>query len=263
MLQLESLSKTYRNGFTALEGIDLRIEAGERVAILGSSGCGKSTLLRLVAGLSSPSSGRVLLYGQPVLKPQPRVGFIFQEPRLMPWLSVEDNVAFGLRGSGSRRKAMVQRPLLRVGLSTYAEYYPKQLSGGMAQRVAIARALASTPDLILLDEPFSALDAIRRAELQEHFLQLWETDRLSTLLVTHDVEEAIVLADRILVMQPHPGRILQEVRLDLPLERRREAVGFEGLKQQLIQDLRQAGAVPVSHAPGPSKALPTAAALNG
>ncbi|MCX5960957.1 MAG: ABC transporter ATP-binding protein [Cyanobacteria bacterium] len=248
MLQLESVSKIYRNGFTALDGIDLRIEAGERVAILGSSGCGKSTLLRLAAGLSRPSSGRVLLHGQPVLRPQPSVGFIFQEPRLMPWLSVEDNVAFGLRGPASRRKAKVHVPLVRVGLSTYAEYYPKQLSGGMAQRVAIARALASTPDLILLDEPFSALDAIRRAELQEHFLELWETDRLSTLLVTHDVEEAIVLADRILVMQPYPGRFIEEVRVDLPLEQRREAAGFEALKQRLIHALRTA--------------LPTAGALH-
>lgn len=263
MLQLKSVSKTYRNGFAALADINLRINTGERVAILGSSGCGKSTLLRVAAGLSRPSSGQVLLQGKPVLKPQPSVGFIFQEPRLMPWLSVERNVAFSLRNAGSRRQANVRLALLRVGLSNYSAYYPKQLSGGMAQRVAIARALAAAPELILLDEPFSALDAIRRAELQEHFLRLWDSDRLSTLLVTHDVEEAIVLADRILVMQPHPGRILQEVRLDLPLERRREAVGFEGLKQQLIQDLRQAGAVPVSHAPGPSKALPTAAALHG
>ena len=249
MLQLESVSKTYRNGFTAVEGIDLRIEAGERWAILGSSGCGKSTLLRLAAGLSSPSSGRVLLHGKPVLRPQASVGFIFQEPRLMPWLSVADNVAFGLRGAESRRKAKVHVPLMRVGLSTYAEYYPKQLSGGMAQRVAIARALASTPELILLDEPFSALDAIRRAELQEHFLELWQTDRLSTLLVTHDVEEAIVLADRILVMQPHPGRFIEEVRVNLPLEQRREAAGFEALKQRLIHVLRTA--------------LPTAGALHG
>lgn len=262
MLKFESVSKTYRNGFAALASIDLCIEAGERVAILGSSGCGKSTLLRLAAGLSSPSSGRVLLHGQPVLAPQSSVGFIFQEPRLMPWLSVEDNVAFGLRGSGSRRQAHVRLALLRVGLSTYADFYPKQLSGGMAQRVAIARALAAAPDLILLDEPFSALDAIRRAELQEHFLQLWETDRLSTLLVTHDVEEAIVLADRVLLMQPNPGRIIEEVRLDLPLEQRREAPGFEAIKQRLIHGLRQAGSTPGGSQQARPDAL-TATAVHG
>lgn len=263
MLQFDSVSKTYRNGFTALEGIDLRIDAGERVAILGSSGCGKSTLLRLAAGLSSPSAGRVLLHDQPVHRPQASVGFIFQEPRLMPWLSVEANVAFGLRGSGDRRRGDVRLALLRVGLSTCADYYPKQLSGGMAQRVAIARALAAAPELILLDEPFSALDAIRRTELQEHFLQLWQSDRLSTLLVTHDVEEAIVLADRILVMQPHPGRIVEEVRLDLPLEDRRDAPGFEVIKHQLIQALRQAGSLPVTHGHTQPAVLPTAAVLHG
>lgn len=261
MLQLESVRKTYRNGFTALEGIDLCIDTGERVAILGSSGCGKSTLLRLAAGLSCPSSGRVLLHGQPVNKPQASVGFIFQEPRLMPWLSVEANVAFGLRRPGPRTRADVRLALLRVGLSTYADYYPKQLSGGMAQRVAIARALAAAPELILLDEPFSALDAIRRSELQEHFFQLWENVRLSTLLVTHDVEEAIVLADRILVMQPHPGRIIKELRLDLPRANRRDAAGFEGIKHQLIQALRQAGAPAANHDDA-SIALPSAAVLH-
>ena len=142
MLKLESVSKVYRNGFLALDQIDLGIDAGERVAILGSSGCGKSTLLRLAAGLSCPSSGRVSLHDQPVKKPQESVGFIFQEPRLMPWLSVEANVAFGLRGPSPQRQAAVQRALVRVGLSGYAHYYPKQLSGGMAQRAAIARALA-------------------------------------------------------------------------------------------------------------------------
>lgn len=263
MLQLQSVSKTYRNGFTALAGINLHIDAGERVAILGSSGCGKSTLLRLAAGLSCPSSGQVLLHGQRVLKPQSSVGFIFQEPRLMPWLSVERNVAFGLRGPASRRQADVRLALLRVGLSDYSSYYPKQLSGGMAQRVAIARALAAAPELILLDEPFSALDAIRRAELQEHFLSLWANDRLSTLLVTHDVEEAIVLADRILVMQPHPGRIVEEVRLDLPLEHRRDAAGFEVIKQRLIHTLRQAAGEPAHTGVIQPAPLPVATAPHG
>lgn len=262
MLELDSVFKTYRNGFTALADINIVIDAGERVAILGSSGCGKSTLLRLAAGLTLPSSGRVLLNGQAVLRPQPSVGFIFQEPRLMPWLSVEANVAFGLRGPSSHQ-ANVQLSLIRVGLTPYANYLPKQLSGGMAQRVAIARALAAAPELILLDEPFSALDAIRRSELQEHFLHLWDNDRLSTLLVTHDVEEAIVLADRILVMQPDPGRIIEEVRLDLPLVDRREAPGFEVIKHRLIHALREAGSSSASRPLEGEAYLPITTAVNG
>ena len=238
MLILEGIAKTYRNGFAALQGINLRLDAGERVAIVGSSGCGKSTLLRLVAGLSAPTDGRVLVNDVPVLRPNPRVGFVYQEPRLMPWLRVQENVGFALRSRGHGRQEAIRSALLRVGLEAYADYYPKQLSGGMAQRVAIARALAPAPKLILLDEPFSALDAIKRAELQNHFLHLWESERISTLLVTHDVEEAIVLADRILVMQPHPGRISKEVRVDLPLEDRRSQEGFGAIKQQLLRSLR-------------------------
>jgi len=238
MLILEGVAKTYRNGFTALRSIDLRLDAGERVAIVGSSGCGKSTLLRLVAGLSSPTAGRVLFNGAPVVRPNPRVGFVYQEPRLMPWLRVQENVGFALRGRAAERRDLIRSALLRVGLEAYADYYPKQLSGGMAQRVAIARALAPAPNLILLDEPFSALDAIKRAELQTHFLHLWERERISTLLVTHDVEEAIVLADRILVMHPYPGRISEEVRVDLPLEERRTAEGFAALKDDLLRSLR-------------------------
>ncbi|KEF42756.1 MAG: hypothetical protein ER33_04255 [Cyanobium sp. CACIAM 14] len=238
MLLLEGVAKSFRNGFTALKAIDLRIDAGERVAIVGSSGCGKSTLLRLVAGLAAPSTGRVLLNGEPVLRPNPAVGFIYQEPRLMPWLRVRDNVGFALRGRAAERREPVRSALRRVGLEEYASFYPKQLSGGMAQRVAIARALAPAPKLILLDEPFSALDAIKRADLQNHFLRLWESEKLSTLLVTHDVEEAIVLADRILVMHPGPGRISAELRVELPLEDRRQARGFADLKQQLLDSLR-------------------------
>jgi sulfonate transport system ATP-binding protein len=238
MLILEQITKTYRNGFTALQGIDLRLSAGERVAIVGSSGCGKSTLLRVVAGLSTPTEGRVFLNGAPVVRPNPSVGFVYQEPRLMPWLRVQENVGFALRRGGVEQRAAIHSALQRVGLEAYAEYYPKQLSGGMAQRVAIARALAPAPNLILLDEPFSALDAIKRAELQAHFLRLWESERISTLLVTHDVEEAIVLADRVLVMQPYPGRISEEVRVDLPLQERRSSPGFAALKQRLLGSLR-------------------------
>ena len=138
MLILEGIAKTYRNGFTALQSVHLKLDAGERVAIVGSSGCGKSTLLRLVAGLSAPTSGRVLLNGAPVLRPNPSVGFVYQEPRLMPWLRVQDNVGFALRGHSGDRRQSIHSALLRVGLEAYADYYPKQLSGGMAQRRKLA-----------------------------------------------------------------------------------------------------------------------------
>ncbi len=237
MLVLDAISKTYPNGLTALTGINLELQAGERVAIVGSSGCGKSTLLRLVAGLLAPSEGRVMLNQAPVLGPNPRVGFVYQEPRLMPWLRVHDNVGFALRGNNRSRQEAICSALLRVGLEAYGQYYPKQLSGGMAQRVAIARALAPAPNLILLDEPFSALDAIKRAELQSHFLALWERERLTTLLVTHDVDEAIVLADRIVIMQAYPGRIIKQLQVDLPWHNRRSAPGYTALKQHLLASL--------------------------
>jgi sulfonate transport system ATP-binding protein len=238
MLILEGIAKTYHNGFTALSGINLRLRAGERLAIVGSSGCGKSTLLRLIAGLSAPSEGQIWFDQAPVLKPNPKVGLIYQEPRLMPWLRVHANVGFCLRSAEPERQRTIQAALARVGMEAYGHYFPKQLSGGMAQRVAIARALAPAPSLILLDEPFSALDAIRRAELQNHFLSLWEQQQISTLLVTHDVEEAILLADRIVVMQAHPGRIKEDLVVEMPLHNRRFEPGFAAIKQHLLDSLR-------------------------
>src|SRR4029078_9427208 len=212
MLELQNLSKTYPNGVTALDGISLSVGAGEIVAIVGSSGCGKSTLLRAISGLDRPSRGRVLLDGESVPSPHEKIGIVFQEPRLLPWLSVAGNVGFGLedRPRVERNQRGVKTKML-VGLDAKAAVWPREWSGGQAQRVAIARALVPRPEVLLLDEPFSALDAFTRIDLQAHLLDLWADLKPTLVIVTDDVEEAIVLADRIMVMRPHPGRMFEEI----------------------------------------------------
>src|SRR4029077_15878957 len=208
MLELQNLSKTYPNGVRALDGISLSVGAGEIVAIVGSSGCGKSTLLRAISGLDRPSRGRVLLDGESVTSPHEKIGIVFQEPRLLPWLSVAGNVGFGLEDRPRvERNERVVKAMMRVGLADKAKKWPRELSGGQAQRVAIARALVPRPEVLLLDEPFSALDAFTRVDLQDHLLALWADGKPTLIHVTHDVDEAIVLADRVVVMRPRPGRI--------------------------------------------------------
>jgi len=241
MLSLTQLDKRYPNGTLALSGLTLGIPAGEIIAIVGGSGCGKSTLLRLIAGLDRPSRGRITLDGVAIAEPHPDIGVVFQEARLMPWLSIEDNVGFGIRhlpAEAYRRR--VGETLERVGLLDRRGHWPRELSGGQAQRVALARALVRQPRVLLLDEPFSALDALTRADLQDHLLALWAYDRPTLILVTHDIEEALVLADRVVVMQPNPGRI----RLDLPLTlaRPRNRLDTELLdwKTRLLTELGQA-----------------------
>jgi sulfonate transport system ATP-binding protein len=202
---------------------------------VGGSGCGKSTLLRLAAGLDQPTRGRIRLDGEPITKPNPLVGLVFQEPRLLPWLTVEQNVGFGLADRPrAERERLVREVLERVGLDNYAHCWPRELSGGQAQRVAIARALAPHPKVLLLDEPFSALDAFTRASLHEHVLDLWKAFRPTLVLVTHDVEEASVLADRVLVMQPNPGRIAASIDVDLSRPRDRYGTEIEAMKRRVL-----------------------------
>ncbi|MBP0577797.1 ABC transporter ATP-binding protein [Labrys sp. LIt4] len=237
MLSLRSLDKIYANGTQALRGIDLSVAPGQAVAIIGGSGSGKSTLLRLIGGLETATRGQVEIDGVPVAAPAETVGFVFQEPRLLPWLNVAGNVAFGLAGLPRHdRDRRVDEVLARVGLEGQGERWPKELSGGMAQRVAIARTLAARPSILLLDEPFSALDALTRASLQDHVARLWLEDRQTLLLVTHDIEEALLLADRIIVLAPRPGRIEEMVTVDLPRPRDRDNPAFE----QARRDLRKA-----------------------
>ncbi len=239
MLTFANLTKTYAGGgAAALSQVDLAVQAGEIAAIVGGSGCGKTTLLRLTAGLDQASSGFIEIDGDRVTAPHPAIGIVFQEPRLLPWLTVRDNVAFGL-GDQPRaaRRQRADEALERVGLAGYGDRWPRELSGGQQQRVAIARALAPRPKALLLDEPFSALDAFTRASLHDHLLALWEESRPTVVSVTHDVEEAVTLGDRIIVMQPRPGRIYEEIPVDLPRPRDRMSPNFDAAKRRVLKAL--------------------------
>ncbi|MGH8915998.1 MAG: ABC transporter ATP-binding protein, partial [Acidimicrobiia bacterium] len=210
MIGLHQVSKRFDGGLLAVDDVDLEVGASEIVALIGPSGCGKSTILRLVAGLEKPSSGTVEVAGHRVSGPDRSVGIVFQEPRLMPWLTVERNVSFGLDQDGSSN-GVVAEALQRVGLDAFAKALPRQLSGGMAQRTAIARALVTKPPVLLLDEPFSALDAFTRIDLQEHLLEVWSWYRPTMFLVTHDIDEALTVADRVIVLSGRPATIQFEI----------------------------------------------------
>lgn len=206
----------------ALDDVSCAIADQEFAAILGPSGCGKSTLLNILAGFEAPSTGEVLLDGRPITQPGPDRGVVFQEYALFPWLSVVQNIEFGLRhlslGTGERR-VRVERYVELVGLQGFEHRFPKELSGGMRQRVALARVLAVDPEVLLLDEPFAALDALTRQLLQKELLRIWTTTRKTVLLVTHSIDEALILADRLYVMSAGPGRILEMIQITLPRPR--------------------------------------------
>jgi sulfonate transport system ATP-binding protein len=240
-LQLHRVTKVFEQGVTALSGLSLAIEPGRVLAIVGGSGCGKSTLLRLAAGLDRPSGGEIWLDGLRVEGPREEIGLVFQEPRLLPWLTVRDNVGFGLEGRAEdERRALTDRALDRVGLLDKASAWPRQLSGGQAQRVALARAVVMRPKALLLDEPFSALDAITRADLQDHLIELWEDGRPTVALVTHDVEEAVYLADEVAVMAARPGRIEEIVPVDLPRPRLRRSEALDAVARRVAAVLDRA-----------------------
>ena len=238
MLLLDRVGKTYPSGVRALQGISLEVAPGEIAVVIGGSGCGKSTLLRAISGLDSPTQGKVLLDGKTITEPQEEIGVVFQEPRLLPWLRVADNVGFGLEHRpAEERRERVARALARLGLSEKSHVWPRELSGGQAQRVALARALVPRPQVLLLDEPFSALDAFTRADLQDHLLDLWADSRPTLVTVTHDVDEAIVLGDRIIVLRAHPGRIHDEIACDLPRPRDRQSAAFDFVKRRVLAAL--------------------------
>jgi sulfonate transport system ATP-binding protein len=238
MLVLDAVDKTYPNGVHALEKFSATINVGEIVAIIGGSGCGKSTLLRAVSGLDPASSGHVVLDGVTIAAPHAKIGIIFQEPRLLPWLSVADNIGFGLGDlSADVRRTRIAHALTKVGLADKANAWPRELSGGQAQRVAIARALVPQPEVLLLDEPFSALDAFTRRDLQDHLLDLWAETRPTLVLVTHDVDEAVVLADRVFVMRPRPGRLFEEIQISLGRPRDRNSQSFDNFKRRVLTAL--------------------------
>jgi ABC-type nitrate/sulfonate/bicarbonate transport system ATPase subunit len=249
---LAGVRKTFasRSGAVhALANVDLRVDDCEFVAIVGASGCGKSTLLNLVAGFEHPSAGQVRVGGKIVERPGPDRGVVFQQSALFPWLSVRENVAFGLKLAANRARKpkgpAVEQIVKRVGLAAFADHFPAQLSGGMRQRAAIAGVLVIDPEVLLMDEPFGALDALTRSLMQDFLLELWEENRKTVLLVTHDITEAVYLADRLVIMAWHPGRVREIVRVDLPRPRRyalQAAPEFVRLRDHVTRVVREEAA---------------------
>lgn len=227
-----------REAMTVLKDINLEIEPGEMVSIIGSSGCGKSTLLRLIAGLDFPNGGEVLIDGERVSKPSLDVGVLFQESRLLPWESTWKNIAFGLPEKFDRaeRARLVERHIRMVGLEGFEKALPGQLSGGMQKRVAIARTLINSPHILLLDEPFGALDAFTRMNLQEEVVRIWKEQRMTTVLVTHDIDEAIFMGGRVVIMSPKPGVVKNVVKVELPEPKSRVSVDFERIRMRVYKE---------------------------
>ena len=245
---LDRVSFRYPGGKAGIFDVTLDIAPGELVVCIGPSGCGKTTLLRLIAGLERPAAGRVCLAGEAVDRPRRTVGIVFQQPTLMAWRTVEGNVALPLEVNGHSKEAVRQqtRALLElVGLSGFAATHPAQLSGGMAQRVALARALVHDPRLLLLDEPFGALDALTRERMAQELLRIWQATRKTVVMVTHSVAEAVFLADRVLVLGPRPARVVAEIGIDLPRPRAPAALespACAALAARVRQELDRAGA---------------------
>ncbi|PPD55153.1 MAG: sulfonate ABC transporter ATP-binding protein [Methylotenera sp.] len=246
-LEINNLHKQYPvNGelLTILDNVSLSIQPGEFVSIVGSSGCGKSTLLRLIIGLENDYRGDILLDGNRIVGTSLERGIVFQEHRLFPWLNVEQNIAVGLLNNTQLTEAEKHRSIKQhielVGLQGFETAYPYQLSGGMSQRVAIARALVNRPEVLLLDEPFGALDAFTRTYLQQELQRIWQEEGITMIIVTHDVEEAVYLGDRVVVMEPKPGRIKTVIDVDLPRPRNRNSYQFSSIRDRVYQEFSNA-----------------------
>jgi ABC-type nitrate/sulfonate/bicarbonate transport system ATPase subunit len=248
-LSVQGISKSFKGAapgdsrILALEKVSLDVAQGSLVSLVGPSGCGKSTLLRLIAGLDTPDSGQARLDNQPITEPSAERGLVFQDPNLFPWLTVRKNVQAGLvaRGLLHQKKAEVLEFLKLVGLESFADSYPHHLSGGMAQRVALARALINHPKVLLLDEPLGALDAFTRMRMQDEVLRLWQARGTTMLLVTHDIDEAIYMCDRIVIMSPRPGRIERIIEVSLPRPRQRNSPDFLQLRATILEHLHFTG----------------------
>lgn len=235
-LQLQSVSRTF-NGKKAIQEVSFTAKPGEIIGLLGTSGCGKSTLLRAISGLDADYDGTISINGDTRKQVHDTTGFIFQEPRLLPWLTVLDNVTFGLKGKKEEKNRRAKNYLKSVGLAESEALYPRELSGGMAQRVAIARALVTSPEILLLDEPFSALDAFTKMQLQDLLLDVWEEYRSTVVLVTHDIDEALYLCDRIIILRGQPGEIAREMTIDQERPRHRGSKLLADAKAEILENL--------------------------
>jgi sulfonate transport system ATP-binding protein len=237
VLSISGLNKDFyirKKTVQALRSLDLEISRGEFLCIVGGSGCGKSTLLKIIAGLENDYTGSVLLDGRPVHGPGTDRGVVFQEHRLFPWLTVNENIAFGLRGHNAENDHSVKEHIKLVGLNGFERSYPHQLSGGMAQRAAIARAIVNRPEILLMDEPFGALDAFTKIQMHEEVQRIRAAEETTVILVTHDIDEAVYLGDRVVVMSNRPGTIRNIYKIDLPHPRDRHSAGFVDYRKRIF-----------------------------
>ncbi|WP_069791561.1 ABC transporter ATP-binding protein [Cyanobacterium sp. IPPAS B-1200] len=248
VLEIDNLSKQYHSrggSMTVFADINIEIKQREIICLLGASGCGKSSLLNTVAGLQKPDRGAIYLHGEKILQPSPKIGLMFQQASLLPWLTVRQNVEWGLKLqsmaslSATQLNQRVNHVLTEVGLDNFHRSYPHQLSGGMAQRVAIARTIARSPQLLLMDEPFSALDAITRLEMQQLLLNIIAQEECTALIVTHDIDEALLLGDRILLMSRHPGRLYREWIINSPQPRINQIHNLIEVRSEIMETLAQ------------------------
>ena len=248
VLKLENVSKSFAKIETdevthALTSVTTTMESGEFISLVGPSGCGKSTMLRLVAGLISPTTGKLTVNGKEITEPAPDRGMMFQKATLFPWLTVRDNIAFSLRMQGKLKgnEDKAENMIKVIGLEKFREDYPAQLSGGMAQRVALVRSLINEPPILLLDEPLGALDAFTRMNMQDEILKIWQEKKQLAIMVTHDVDEAIYMGTRVLVMDAHPGRVIADIPIDLPFPRDRGSREFVEYRIDILNKLHFAG----------------------
>lgn len=250
ILTIENLRRIYKDDdgadVEALEDVSLKVKRGEFISIIGASGCGKTTLLRSIAGLDKPDSGSIVMDDHPITKPDPERGYVFQQGGLFNWLTVEQNISYGLktRRVYKQKKDDVAKYIELVGLKGFEDSYPYQISGGMAQRVAIARTLINEPEMLLLDEPMGALDSFTRADIQDKLLELHRLNGITMMLVTHDIDEAIYLSDRIVIMTPRPGKISNIIEVKIPHPRQRGGVEFLAMRRKLLEEFDLATALP-------------------
>ena len=250
IVEIKNLTKIFNDGkntVKALDNINLEIKEGSFTSIIGGSGCGKSTMLRIIGGLDTEYSGEVLVSGEKVSAPSREKGFIFQDHRLLPWLTVKENIRFSLPKEQKKNDALIKEYLELVGLADFENSLPKQLSGGMAQRVAIARALANKPRILLLDEPFGALDAITKVNLQEELLKIWQKEKITMIIVTHDIDEAVYLGQNVVVMTPRPGRIKHIYKTELGTPRLRTGSVFTKARDEIYKEFFKEAEVPFSY----------------